>query len=84
MACGGLAPIVKRAAQCESVLNGARWDADSIERAAAALAQDFAPISDMRASADIRLLATQNLLRRFFRQTQGEVNETVYSYGRQR
>ena len=84
MACGGLAPVVKRAAHCENVLNGGRWNEDSIARAAAALAEDFAPISDVRASADIRLRATQNLLRRFFRQTQGEVHETVYSYGRQR
>ncbi len=84
MACGGLAPVVKRAVHCESVLNGGCWNEDSIASAAAALAEDFAPISDMRASADIRLRATQNLLRRFFLQTQGEVQETVYSYGRQR
>ena len=52
--------------------------------AAAALEQDFSPITDMRASADIRLRATQNLLRRFFRTTRGDVQETVYTYGRQR
>jgi xanthine dehydrogenase small subunit len=84
MACGGLAPVVKRAAHCEAVLDGARWQEESIERAAAALEQDFSPITDMRASADIRLRATQNLLRRFFRTTRGDVRETVYTYGRQR
>jgi xanthine dehydrogenase small subunit len=84
MACGGLAPIVKRATHCEAVLNGASWQEDSIERAAAALAQDFSPITDVRASADIRLRVTQNLLRRFFRTTRGEVRETVYTYGRKR
>jgi len=84
MACGGLAPVVKRATHCEAVLNGARWHEASIERATVALAQDFSPITDMRASADIRLRATQNLLKRFFRTTRGDVRETVYTYGRQR
>ncbi|MGB5511449.1 MAG: xanthine dehydrogenase small subunit [Woeseiaceae bacterium] len=84
MACGGLAPVVKRATHCEAALHGALWNEAGIARAVAALADDFTPISDMRASADMRLRATQNLLWRFFRQTQGEVQETVYSYGRQR
>jgi len=55
---------------------------ETIDRACAALAEDFAPISDMRASADIRLVAAQNLLRRFFMESRGEVEETVYTYGR--
>jgi xanthine dehydrogenase iron-sulfur cluster and FAD-binding subunit A len=38
----------------------------------------------MRASADIRLLAVQNLLRRFHAGTIDENLVTVYSYGRQR
>ena len=84
MACGGLAPVVKRATHCEAALHGQPWNRQSVDKAAAALARDFTPISDMRASADIRLLATQNLLRRFFRETSGELAETVYTYGRQR
>ena len=35
-------------------------------------AEDYQPISDMRASADYRLLAAQNLLRRFFLETTGQ------------
>jgi len=84
MACGGLAPVVKRATNCEAALDGQAWSKETVERAAAALAKDFMPISDMRASADIRLRATQNLLRRFCHETQGELDETVYTYGRQR
>jgi len=38
----------------------------------------------MRASADIRVIAVQNLLRRFFAETQSDNLETVYTYGRQR
>jgi xanthine dehydrogenase small subunit len=47
-----------------------------------ALARDFTPISDMRASADYRLRAARNLLRRFYLETRGELEVTVYGYGR--
>ncbi|MEJ2257313.1 MAG: xanthine dehydrogenase small subunit [Woeseiaceae bacterium] len=82
MACGGLAPTVKRASHCEKALFGAAWSEAAIEDACDALAQDFEPISDMRASADMRLLAAQNLLRRFYLETTGEAPATVYNYGR--
>jgi xanthine dehydrogenase small subunit len=84
MACGGLAPIVKRATCCEAAIIGKPWTLQTIERACAALSDDFTPISDMRASADIRAQVTQNLLLRFFYETRGEADATVYSYGRQR
>ena len=82
MACGGLAPIVRRADRCEAVVTGATWDEATIEAACNALAEDFTPISDMRASADFRLVAVQNLLRRFWLETRGELETTVYNYGR--
>ena len=66
MACGGLAATIRHAERCERVINDAPWTAETIDRACAALAEDFTPISDMRASADIRLVAAQNLLRRFY------------------
>jgi xanthine dehydrogenase small subunit len=82
IACGGLAATVKRARQCEAMVSGASWSAATIEAACAALAEDFEPISDMRASADIRMLAAQNLLRRFYLETTGEAPESLYDYGR--
>ncbi|MBT8094327.1 MAG: FAD binding domain-containing protein, partial [Gammaproteobacteria bacterium] len=82
MACGGLAATIRRAAHCENVINGSSWNEDTIDAACEALARDFSPITDMRASADMRLVAVQNLLRRFFLETTGEAPETVYSYGR--
>jgi xanthine dehydrogenase small subunit len=82
MACGGLAPTVRHATNCEAAVCGAAWDEATIERACAALAEDYTPISDMRASADIRLHAVQNLLRRFRLETIEEAPETVYTYGR--
>ena len=36
-----------------------------------AFADDYQPISDMRASAEYRMLAAQNLLRRFFAESTG-------------
>ena len=82
MACGGLAATVRRATHTENAVTGMPWTAATVEVACAALAEDFKPISDMRASADIRLTAVQNLLRRFFAETQSDGLETVYTYGR--
>ena len=82
MACGGLAATIKRARHCEAAVVGQPWNEATIERAVTALARDFAPITDMRASADYRLHGAGNLLRRFYLETCGELDETVYSYGR--
>ena len=82
MACGGLAATVRRAANCEAAVIGRRWDAATIKTAKAALAADFTPISDMRASADYRLRATGNLLQRFHLETTGTPVSSVYGFGR--
>ena len=59
----------KRATAAESVLNGQKWN-EAIARAAmAALAIDYAPLSDMRASSEYRLSTAQNLLYRFYLET---------------
>ncbi|MBT8087482.1 MAG: xanthine dehydrogenase small subunit [Gammaproteobacteria bacterium] len=84
MACGGLAATVKRAANCEAAIVGKPWSLETVTRACAALADDFTPISDMRASADIRAQIVKNLLLRFFHETRGEAGDTVYTYGRRR
>ena len=66
LAYGGMAATPKRALRAEAVLEGAAFNGTSVERACAALAEDFVPLSDMRASASYRLLVAQNLLRRFW------------------
>ncbi len=71
IAFGGMAAIPKRAAAAEAALIGNVFDAPTVEHAAAALAEDFSPITDMRASAGYRLKAAQNLLRRFFLENSG-------------
>ena len=63
---GGMAEIPKRAVFCEAVLNGKKWDQGSIKLAMQAMADDFTPISDMRASAHYRMQVAQNLLWRFY------------------
>jgi xanthine dehydrogenase small subunit len=65
IAFGGMAATPKRASAAEAALTGRALDRPAIEDAAAALADDFAPITDMRASAAYRLTAAQNMLRRF-------------------
>ena len=82
MACGGMAATIRRAPHCEAALLGQPWNENSIDKACVALAEDFAPISDMRASASYRLRAAQNLLRRFYLETSAAPAPTVYSYGR--
>jgi xanthine dehydrogenase small subunit len=69
LAYGGMAAIVKRAAQAEAALRGQPWNGASVEAAKAALAQDFQPLSDMRASAAYRMSAAQNLIERFWLET---------------
>ena len=63
---GGMAAIVKRAAACEAAIAGQPWNEATLQLAITALASDFQPLSDMRASAHYRLQVAQNLLRRFW------------------
>jgi xanthine dehydrogenase small subunit len=72
IAFGGMAATPKRARAVEAALTGRPWTMETIESAVAAFAEDFQPITDMRASAEYRLLAAQNLLRRFFLETTGQ------------
>ena len=67
---GGMAAVVKRAATAEAVLRGQPWSAATLAAAQAALGRDFAPLDDMRASAAYRLRVAQNLLQRFWLETQ--------------
>jgi xanthine dehydrogenase small subunit len=69
LAFGGMAAIVKRAAQTEAALLGQPWTEATLARAQAALAQDFQPLSDLRASAAYRLKVSANLLRRLWLET---------------
>jgi xanthine dehydrogenase small subunit len=71
IAYGGMAATPKRARAVEAALLGKPWNAETVEAALPAFEVDFQPISDMRASAPYRLLASKNLLRRFLVETSG-------------
>ena len=71
IAFGGMAGIPKRATHVEQALTGQPWTEATIAKALPAFAQDFTPLSDMRASAAYRLEAATNMLRRYFHDLNG-------------
>jgi xanthine dehydrogenase small subunit len=73
IAFGGMAATPKRAKAVEAALVGKPWTVATIEAAIPAFAVDYQPLTDMRASKEYRLLAAQNLLRRFHLETTGSV-----------
>ncbi|MCV3273647.1 xanthine dehydrogenase small subunit [Roseobacter sinensis] len=71
LAYGGMAGTPKRARQTEAALIGRPWSEATIRAALPALAEDFEPLSDMRASAAYRLQTAQNMLLRYWYADQG-------------
>jgi xanthine dehydrogenase small subunit len=71
VAFGGMAGTPKRASHTENALLGGTLSEDGVKHAAEALDKDFAPLSDMRASADYRMQIAKNLLLRYFHDLNG-------------
>jgi xanthine dehydrogenase small subunit len=71
IAFGGMAGVPKRATLAEAALVGQPWSLAVAEAAAQAMAGDFTPLSDMRASAAYRLTVAQNLMLRYFHDLAG-------------
>ena len=69
IAFGGMAPTPKRAELAEAALLGQAWTEAAARAAGALLAQDFAPLTDLRASAGYRLKVARNLMQRFYLET---------------
>ncbi|PYE18227.1 xanthine dehydrogenase small subunit [Paraburkholderia silvatlantica] len=69
IAFGGMAATPKRATHAEGVLAGAQWHEATAQAAMIALGNDYAPLSDMRATSDYRLEAAKNTLYRFWLET---------------
>jgi xanthine dehydrogenase small subunit len=72
IAFGGMAAVPRRAALCESFLRGHAWNPATVRTGMDALADDFEPIDDLRASKAYRRTVAQNLLHKFFLETAGE------------
>lgn len=65
IAFGGMAGTPKRAKAVEAALTGQPWTEATVFAAKAAFAQDYTPLSDMRASAAYRLTTAANMLSRY-------------------
>jgi xanthine dehydrogenase small subunit len=74
---GGMAGTPRRAQAAEAALLGKAWNQDSVDRARAALARDYKPLTDWRASSAYRMLAAQNLLQRFWLESASPVDAPV-------
>jgi xanthine dehydrogenase small subunit len=72
IAFGGMAGIPKRARHVEAALVGHAWSDATITAAMQAFAQDYTPLSDMRASASYRQQTAANMLRRYFLEDKGK------------
>ena len=79
---GGMAAIVKRAAAAEAAVVGQPWVKATAEAAAAALPQDFKPLTDMRASDAYRLKVSQNLIRKLWLETLDRKTITIWRAGK--
>lgn len=71
IAFGGMAGTPKRATFTERALTGQPWNETTIRSAQDAMAQDFTPLTDMRASAGYRLETAQAMLLRVLHEHQG-------------
>ena len=76
IAFGGMAGVPKRAEAVEAALTGRPWTRETVEAALPAFAEDFAPLTDMRASAEYRLRASRNLLLKVFHETTAPLEQT--------
>jgi xanthine dehydrogenase small subunit len=76
IAFGGMAATPRRALEAEAALIGRPWAQATLEAATAAIAKDFTPITDWRASAGYRARVAANLLRRLFIETTDPAAET--------
>ena len=66
VAFGGMAATPARARACEAALTGGALDAATLAAAQSALASDFSPLSDLRASAGYRQAVAGRLLGRWW------------------
>ncbi|WP_375254428.1 xanthine dehydrogenase small subunit [Yoonia sp.] len=77
IAFGGMAGTPHRASAVEAALIGKPWTQETIKAAATKFADDYAPMSDMRASAAYRLETAQNLLHRYFAERSGKATNVL-------
>jgi len=77
LAFGGMAAVPARARKAEAALLNQEWHPRTIESAIHALTEDFQPLTDLRASSEYRTLTAGHLLRRFYRESQGNIGQSL-------
>lgn len=77
--CGGMAATPARALHTERALRGRAFDEQNVEAAQTALAKDFTPLDDVRASAAYRLAVAGNLLTRALLELRGSAVQVWYA-----
>nr|WP_159466191.1 xanthine dehydrogenase small subunit [Scandinavium goeteborgense] len=82
IAFGGMAATPARALHCEAAWVGRAVNRETLNAACTALAEDFSPLSDARASAEYRLQVAKNLLKRYFLHRTSEYLVEVTDYVR--
>lgn len=70
LAYGGMAERTTRASNAERFLKGKRWSRETVEQAMGIIGGEFTPITDVRGSAAFRTIVAQNLLLKFWSETQ--------------
>ena len=75
IAFGGMAGTPKRAAAVEAALTGKPWTDQAVVAAWEAWEEDFAPMSDMRASSEYRMAAARNMLTRYLLEDLGAATD---------
>jgi xanthine dehydrogenase small subunit len=73
LAYGGVAATPVRAIAVEEQLLGQPWTMATIQRVKPALRAVFAPLTDLRGSAEYRKMLVANLFEKFFVETQGQL-----------
>ncbi|KAA0575424.1 xanthine dehydrogenase small subunit [Azospirillum sp. B21] len=76
IAFGGMAGTPKRAGAAEALLLGRHWTEEVVTQAMDALAGDYAPLSDWRASAGYRSMVAANLLMKLYVETSDPAADT--------
>ncbi|WP_171234865.1 xanthine dehydrogenase small subunit [Ruegeria sp. HKCCA6837] len=77
IAFGGMAGIPKRATHVEAALIGKPWTRETVAAALPSFAEDYSPLTDMRASANYRLETAKAMLERYFLEDQGEITNVL-------
>ncbi|WP_319546552.1 xanthine dehydrogenase small subunit [Ruegeria conchae] len=77
IAFGGMAGTPKHATAVEAALTGQPWTRETINAALPAFAEDYAPMTDMRASATYRLETAKAMLVRYYNEDQGTLSNVL-------